>query len=301
MGQVSFKKIMKHLLKDFIRITKFGIVIFVLLTASAGYFLSLNEISIFSTEIFLFFLVGLYLVSSGSFVLNQSQEWRLDQKMERTKRRPIARGSLSPLQGYVLAFTMIVFGGFLLFLLKPLTSFLALLTVFLYNVFYTLFWKKRLSHGAVFGAIPGALPPVIGYSLSNNNLFSTECVYLFLLMFLWQMPHFWSLAIRYKEDYNQAGVPVLPVIYGFQKTIYEMGFYMLAYVGLALISPLFLRAGLMYIFLLCPLVLKIIYEFYHYLNHQTKWLRFFLWINLSIIVYLSVPIMDKWFFYLVYE
>ena len=292
---------MKNLIIDYIKLTKFGIVVFVLLTASSGYFLSLGSISSYSSETFFFFLLGLYLVSSGSFILNQSQEWRLDQKMKRTKMRPIARGGLSSLQGYILAFAFITFGSFLLFLLQPLTAFLALLTVFLYNICYTVFWKRRLSHGAVFGALPGALPPVIGYSLMSNDIFSTECVYLFLLMFLWQMPHFWSLAIRYKEDYTQAGIPVLPVVYGFQKTVYEMGFYMIAYLGLALISPLFLRAGLMYILLLCPLVVKTLYEFYRYLNHHTAWLRFFLWINLSIIVYLSVPLFDKWLFnYLVY-
>ncbi len=292
---------MKNLIRDYVKITKFGIVVFVLLTASSGYFLSLRNFSFFSKEVFFFFLLGLYFVSSGSFILNQSQEWRLDRKMKRTKMRPIARGSLSSLQGYVLAFAMIIFGSFLLFLLKPLTAFIALLTVFLYNGLYTLLWKKQFSHGAVFGALPGALPPVIGYSVASNDLFSTECIYLFLIMFLWQMPHFWSLAIRYKEDYNRAGVPVLPVVYGLQKTIYEMGFYMIAYLGLALISPLFLQVGLMYVFFLYPLVIKVFYEFYRYLNHHTTWLRFFLWINVSIIVYLSVPIADKWLFqYLVY-
>ena len=289
------------LLKDYSRLTKLGIVVFVLLTATAGYFLSLDNIFLFSKEKYLLFILGLYLVSSGSFVLNQSQEWKLDQKMERTKRRPIARKSVTPFQGFVLSFAMILFGSFVIFLVSPLASFLSLLTVCLYNGFYTLLWKRRWSHGAVLGALPGALPPVIGYSLGNENLFSTECVYLFLLMFLWQMPHFWSLAIRYKEQYQQGGVPVLPVICGVQKTIYEMGFYMIAYLGLALISPLFLRVGLMYLLLLIPLVLKVLYEFFHYSNYHNKWLRFFLWINISIIVYLSVPVLDKWFFdYLVF-
>lgn len=287
----------KNIIKDYAQLTKFGIVIFVLLTATQGYFLSLNQWSEFSLEDFLFFILGLYLISSGSFILNQAQEREFDQKMARTQKRPIARGALSALQGFVLAGSFIGFGLFLLLILHPLTGGLALLTVILYNGFYTLFWKRRWSHGAVFGALPGALPPVIGYSLGPSFIGSPECVYLFLLMFFWQMPHFWSLAIYYKKDYAQAGIPTLPVVFGDQKTLYEMSFYMVAYLGLALISPLFLQAGLTYLLFLCPLIVKVIYEFYCYLNHKTKWLRFFLWVNASIIVCLFVPLADKWVFY----
>lgn len=292
----------KSFFKSYSQLTKIGIVVFVLLTGSAGYFLSLNDKLEFSLISFLLFFIGLYLISSGSFILNQSQEWSLDQKMKRTSSRPIARGSLSPFQGYALSFIFIFTGFAILFYLKPLTAFLALTTVILYNTFYTLLWKRYMSHGAVFGALPGALPPVIGYSLGESYIFTTECVYLFLLMFLWQMPHFWSLAIRYKDDYAKAGVPVLPVVFGSEKTIYEMGLYMIAYLGLALISPLFLKAGVMYVLFLCPLVVKLAYEFLCYLHNHTRWLRFFLWINLSIIVYLSVPIIDKLVFsYFTYQ
>ena len=285
---------MRNLLQAYSRLTKSGIVIFVLLSASFGYFLSFNENSIFSTNKLLLFLLGLYFVSSGSFILNQAQERKLDCKMNRTKKRPIASGNLSPFQGYILAFGFLIFGSSLLLILKPLSAFLALLTVFLYNGFYTLLWKKHFRYAAVPGALPGALPPVIGYSLGENSFLTTECLYLFLLMFLWQMPHFWSLALKYKEDYQKAGIPTLPVVFGPKKTLQEISFYILAYSGLALISPMFLRAGIMYAILLLPLVLKILYEFHRYLNNHKQWLRFFLWINASVIVYLSVPVFDKW-------
>ena len=311
----------KPIFRAYNQLTKSGLSAFVLLTASAGYFLSLDTASgfaafdsaashfagagfaparfssHFSWRVFLCFLAGLYLVSAGGFILNQAQEWRLDRRMRRSRSRPIARGNISPLQGYILAFGFLLFGHFLLILLKPLTAALALLTVLLYNGFYTLLWKKYLSHGAVLGALPGALPPVIAYSLGDKGIFSPECVYLFVLMFLWQMPHFWSLAIRYREDYRRGGAPVLPVAWGVEKTIHEMGFYTIAYLGLALISPLFLRAGLMYLLFLPPLALKIFYEFYRYAKNPSRWLKFFLWVNASLLVCLFVPVADKWLFY----
>ena len=83
----------------------------------------------------------------------------------------------------------------------------------------------------------------------------------------------------------------------FKKTIYEMGLYIIAYLGLVLISPLFLRVGVMYILFVVPLVVKILYEFYRYSRKEIQWLRFFLWINVSLIICLSIPLADKWLFH----
>ena len=108
--------------------------------------------------------------------------------------------------------------------LLSLTSMaLGLFTVALYNGLYTLYWKKKWAFGAVPGAIPGAMPVVIGYSANHANVFTPECLYLFLIMFLWQMPHFWSLAIRYKDDYKKGGFPVLPAVIGVPKTLFHIG------------------------------------------------------------------------------
>lgn len=291
------RKSLNSLMNNYFHLTKIKIVIFAFLTASAAYVLSLDHFLEFSFENFIVFLLGFYLVCSGSFILNQAQEWSLDQKMERTRFRPIPSGKISPFQAYFLSFVFIIFGSGVLYLLQPLTAGMALLTVVLYNGFYTLFWKRYFKYGAVLGAVPGALPPVIGYSLGDTNILSGECVYLFLLLFFWQMPHFWSLAIRYQADYKKAGFPVLPVIDGHNKTLYQIGCYMLAYLGLALMSPLFLGAGFMYLILLLPLVLILLYQFFRYYSDPSQWLRFFLWINFSIIIYFAAPLLDKWIFY----
>lgn len=288
--------IIPKVFKSYGRLSKAGIVVFALLTAGSAYILSLSAFSEFSLEAFSALLLGLYFVFSGGFILNQAQEWRLDQKMRRTKSRPIPSGKLSPARAYILSALFLLFGLALLLALKPLAGFLAFFALALYNGFYTLVWKKKLKYGAVLGALPGALPPVIGYSLEGNSLFDSQCLYLFLLLFFWQMPHFWSLAMRYREDYKKAGIPALPVLEGRAKTLFHIGLYMLAYIGMALISPLFLKTGLMYIIALVPLAAILLYQFYKYFYSSERWLKFFLWVNASIIIYFAVPVMDKWIF-----
>ncbi|MCZ0933364.1 MAG: heme o synthase [Oligoflexia bacterium] len=292
----------KTVFKDYYKLSKAGIVVFALLTASFSYILALPRFSYFSFETLAFFCLAFYFVSSGSFILNQAQEWRWDRKMNRTKRRPIPQGRISPLQAYFLAGLFLFFGLSLLFLIKALTAILAFITVVLYNFFYTLWWKRHLKYGAVLGAIPGAMPAVIGCSLADGDLFQTETIYLFLLLFFWQMPHFWSLAIQYRADYKQAGFPILPVSAGNEKTLHQIGFYTLAYLGLSLISPLFLTAGFMYLFLLIPFAFVLLYQFYQYFyKPQRHWLKFFVWVNMSILVYFFVPVLDKWIFHSVIQ
>ena len=293
--------ILKSLFSNYYKLSKMGIVIFALLTAGLSYTLSLPDFSYFSAESLLWFLGAFYLVCSGSFILNQAQESQLDQKMKRTKVRPLPSGKISLYQAYILALSFLTFGHFLLFLIQPLSAGLSLLTVVLYNGCYTIWWKKNMKYGAVLGAIPGAMPPVIGYALSGSSIFEPPCVYLFFLLFFWQMPHFWSLAIHYKEDYKRAGIPVLPVVSGSQKTLYHIGLYVLAYLGLALMSPVFLTSGFMYLLVLIPLALVLLYQFHLYFSNPKKWLPFFLWVNASILVYFCVPVMDKWFFQFVIE
>ena len=286
----------KRVFKEYYTLSKMGIVIFALLTSSFSYLLSLSDFSFFSLERLLWFCAGFYFVCSGSFILNQTQEWKLDRKMRRTSSRPIPQGRLSVYQGCILSAFFLLAGFLLLLLIEPLTAGLAFFTVILYNLFYTLWWKKKLKYGAVLGAVPGAMPPVIGYSLSDSNLLEPQCVYLFLILFFWQMPHFWSLAIHYKEDYKTAGFPVLPVMSGSSWTLYQISLYVLAYLGLALSSPLFLKTGLMYVFFLVPVACMIFYQFYKYFYNPKNWLPFFLWINMSILIYFCVPILDKWIF-----
>jgi len=121
---------------------------------------------------------------------------------------------------------------------------------------------------------------------------------LFLIMFLWQMPHFWALAIRYRKDYASAGVPVISVSLGVERTLYHTGLYTFAYVAVAMMSPWFVHASWVYLILVIPFAFKILQEFFRFYRSmgEQRWLAFFMWINLSLLVFLYVPVIDKWNF-----
>ncbi len=169
--------------KTFSQLTKFGIVIFVLLAGVAGYATGFFIESTFDYKHLLTFIGGLYFLSSGSLALNQVQEWKLDQKMNRTKNRPIASGKLKPMAGGILAFAMLFAGVNLLFSLSTAAGLVAVVSVIMYNVLYTLWWKPNWIFAAVPGAIPGALPVTIGYAVNNPNIFTSESIYLFLIRY----------------------------------------------------------------------------------------------------------------------
>lgn len=169
-------------------------------------------------------------------------------------------------------------------------------TVLMYNGFYTKIWKPRWIFGAVPGAIPGAMPVLIGYAAISGELWRTEIVYGFLLMFMWQMPHYWSLAVRYKDDYMKAGFPVMPTRLSRDKALFIIGLYTFCYVGLAIVSPWLAPAGLGYLILVLPLAGKILWEFVRFYRSEKgeRWLPFFLWTTASILVFLVVPVLDRW-------
>jgi protoheme IX farnesyltransferase len=280
----------------YLDLTKAGIVVFVLLTGLAGYGLSFAPWMHFSWLHLAMFVLGLYLISSGSCALNQAQEWALDAMMPRTQKRPIPSGQIKPRTVYILAAVFVVVGLALLNEASPMSALLGLVTVVLYNFFYTLYWKRRWAFGAVPGAIPGAMPVVIGFAANNPDILSPECIYVFFVMFLWQMPHFWLLAIRFRDDYAKGGVPVLPTQIGVAATLFHMGLYIFAYVALAVVSPWFVKAYFLYFVVVVPLALKVLYEFlkYYRLEAKSRWLPFFLWINLSVLVFVIAPVFDKW-------
>lgn len=288
----------KSLLKVYLDLTKFGIVIFVLLSGIAGYATGFRLENELDLEHLLRFLGGLYFLSSGSLALNQVQEYEIDRKMPRTAKRPIAAGKMKPLAGAILAVAFVVTGLQLLFEASPTAAWVGVASVVLYNGFYTLWWKKKWVYAAVPGAIPGALPVTIGYAAATPEIWNSESVYLFLIMFLWQMPHFWTLAIKYKDDYAAGGIPVLPAERGLRETMYQIGLYTFAYVGVAMASPWFVHASWVYLLVVLPFALKVLHEFFRFLKDEKRWFPFFMWTNGSMLIFVIVPVVDKWHFLL---
>lgn len=284
------------MLKVYADLTKFGIVVFALFTGLAGYASGFLVEQPFDWHHLFLSMSGLYFLSSGSLALNQVQEYELDRRMPRTAKRPIASGKLKPAAAGILSAAFLITGFYQLAMASGMAALVGLASVVLYNGFYTMWWKRKWAFAAVPGAIPGALPVTIGYAAANPDIFNSESIYLFLIMFLWQMPHFWVLAIRFKEDYRAGGVPVLPAVVGDERTVFHIGLYTFVYVGVALAAPWFVHASWVYLLLVVPFAVKILIEFFKYQKSQSRWFPFFMWTNVSMLVFIIVPVIDKWNF-----
>jgi len=156
-------------------------------------------------------LLGTGLVAGGASAFNQVMERDLDALMRRTRSRPLPDQRLQPIEG-VLFGTAVTLAGLLMILMAAnlLAAAMALTTLLSYVAVYTPL-KRRSSFGTVIGAIPGALPPTIGWAATTGAL-PPQAWTLFIIMFLWQLPHFLAIAWMYREDYARAGFPMLPVL-----------------------------------------------------------------------------------------
>jgi heme o synthase len=154
-------------------------------------------------------LVGTLLVASGTGTLNQYIERRFDAEMRRTMRRPLAAGRLSPSCGLALGLTLAGLGSvFLAARVNLLASALAVFTLSSYLLIYTPL-KRRSPTCTLIGAIPGAMPPLIGWAGASGRL-GSEAWLLYGILFLWQFPHFMAIAWMYRSDYQRAGYRLLP-------------------------------------------------------------------------------------------
>jgi len=191
-------------------LTKPRILTMVVIMSAAGYFLGAKTIEPFDT--FFLMLVGTALSSGGAAVLNNYLERDCDLKMERTKTRALPMGIVSPAEALSFGITLSLLGVALLaWQVNLLTGFLSLLTVFLYVLVYTPL-KRITWWNTVIGAIPGALPPMGGWAAATGGLEIGAWI-LFLILFVWQHPHFYAIAWMYKDDYRRGGFKMLPVVY----------------------------------------------------------------------------------------
>lgn len=194
---------------DFVALTKPRLNFLVLLTTAAAYSLGAGPdarlIDLVHT------LVGTFLVAGGAAALNQVWERRTDRLMRRTQNRPMADERMTVPQGTAFGIALTLLGvGELAIFINVLSAAVALVTTLTYLFFYTPL-KLRSSLSTIAGAVPGALPAVIGWAAATNTL-SIEAWVLFGIVFMWQMPHFLAIAWMYRDEYARAGMPLLPVI-----------------------------------------------------------------------------------------
>lgn len=196
-------------LKALLSMTKPRIGFLVLVVTTIGFFLGGQ--GIFSWSTLILTLVGTLCCCGGAATLNSYLERDLDCLMQRTCKRPLPMGNVSPAEALAFGVILVLSGTVLLVLkVNLLTGFLAILTSFLYVVVYTPLKRVTWLNTAI-GAIPGALPPLGGWAAATGHLDLGAWV-LFAILFLWQHPHFYAIAWMYRDDYRRAGFKMLPVV-----------------------------------------------------------------------------------------
>ncbi len=194
---------------DFVMLAKPRLNMLVVASALAGYVMAGGDLS--NAVVVVSTVIGTALVAGGASAFNQVIERVPDSLMRRTRLRPVPDGRLQPLESLVFATALAVAGlTLLLAVVNLISAMVALVTLLTYALVYTPL-KRRSSFATVIGAIPGALPPVIGWAAARGALSQGAWV-LFAIVFLWQLPHFLAIAWIYRDDYARAGFLMLPVI-----------------------------------------------------------------------------------------
>lgn len=213
----------------------------------------------FNAWLLLATVLGISLIIASGCVINNYVDRDIDQLMDRTKNRLTARGLVSRKFIAAYSLTLGLLGGFILyFFTNTLTLVIAFIGFIFYVVIYTLWLKRTSIYGTLVGGVSGAVPPVVGYCAVTGQ-FDMGAFLLFLILFTWQIPHSYAIAIYRLDDYARANIPVLPVVKGIPYTKASMLIYLVAFT-LAVISPvLFGYVGLLYLAVASALSLSWLY------------------------------------------
>ena len=233
------------MLIDYIQLTKPRITWLILMSTGVGYFF--GAMDGWTWSVLLHTLLGTAFIASGTAALNQWWEREADKKMVRTQNRPLPAERLHPTRALIFAIVLSAIGFAELSLgANPLTGLLGLFTLASYLFVYTPL-KQRTPHATTIGAIPGAMPPLIGYAAAHGTL-TAQGWALFAILFLWQFPHFYAIAWMYKDDYSKAGIKMLPVVDpSGDSTVRQILFYSLALIPISLLPRYLGMSGNVYL------------------------------------------------------
>lgn len=274
-----------------LELAKVRITFAVALTTITGYLLASGS---FDTGLILPTL-GIFLLACGSSAINHYQERANDAKMDRTQNRPIPSGRISPNGALVFALLLVTAGSYVLYTGSGMLGMqLGLLALIWYNAIYTPL-KRKTAFAVVPGAVIGSIPPLVGWVAGGGELFDSRAMIMAFFFFIWQVPHFWLLMLKYGEEYKKAGYPSITSIYSTSQ-IHNITFiWIVATAVSALMLPLFdvvsswiVMAGLLVssgwlVVQFIPLVLKN--------KTNISPMKYFMRINyfvLAVIVFLSI-------------
>lgn len=192
-------------------------------------------------------LLGISLAAAAGAALNHVIDEDIDQKMERTKNRPVAQGNLKPKNVVIFALTLALISSLILYVfVNTLTMLLTIASMIGYAVIYTMFLKRSTPQNIVIGGAAGAAPPVLGWTSITGELHS-EALLLFLIIFVWTPPHFWALAIKRQKEYAKVNVPMLPVTHGIAFTKLHVVLYTILLIIVTLMPFIVFMSGTIYL------------------------------------------------------
>ena len=220
-------------MKNYIVLMKLRVVELLLVTTVPALFLATNGVPDLAVTVWSLF--GGTLAAGGATALNMVIEADTDRLMKRTSNRPISNGQISKQNALIFSFlvSIISFAIFYIFT-TPLATLLTALAIVFYVLGYTILLKRNTSQNIVWGGIAGCMPVLIGQAAVSNSLTLTSWLF-FLVVFFWTPPHFWALAVRYKSDYQAAGIPMLPVVAPIKTVIRQMWFHSISMMVVSLL------------------------------------------------------------------
>jgi protoheme IX farnesyltransferase len=231
-------------IKTYIKLTKPGIIMGNAITAAAGFMLASRNY--FNPWLFLAALGGLSLIVGAGCVLNNYMDRDTDKKMTRTQNRALATGAVSTKNALIFGVALLAIGSAALILFTNMLTLSVALAGFVIYVFFYGLLKYRTVYGTEIGSIAGAVPPVVGYCAVTQQ-FDGGALLLFLIIALWQMPHFFAIALYRSKEYAAASIPVLPLVKGINITKIRMALYTVAFIASTILLTFFGYTGYAYL------------------------------------------------------
>ena len=220
-------------MKNYIVLMKLRVVELLLVTTVPALFLAANGVPDLAVTVWSLF--GGTLAAGGANAFNMVIEADTDRLMKRTANRPISNGQISKQNGLIFSFLVSIISLAIFYIFTtPLATLLTALAIVFYVLGYTILLKRNTSQNIVWGGIAGCMPVLIGQAAVSNSLSLTSLLF-FLVVFFWTPPHFWALAVRYKSDYQAAGIPMLPVVAPIKTVIRQMWFHSISMMVVSLL------------------------------------------------------------------
>lgn len=230
---------------QYYKLTKPKVVYLIVFTAMVGMLLAAD--GTVPIDIFISGLLGIGLAAASGAAINHVVDEHIDRIMERTRNRPLASGGLDQKSALIFAVSLGVLGiSILVAFVNLLTAVLTFFSLVGYALIYTMYLKRATPQNIVLGGAAGAAPPLLGWTAVTGNV-ETEALLLFLIIFIWTPPHFWALAIRRREEYARADIPMLPVTHGVEFTKIQILLYTILLFIVTLMPFIIQMSGLIYL------------------------------------------------------